>query len=56
MFTTMPPSMMQPMNAWTLKVVPVMKSMRMTPTEAKGTENMTTKGYRTDSYSEAMTM
>ena len=56
LFTAIPPSMMQPMYDCTLKVESVNKSIIMTPMAASGTENITTKGYRSDSYNEAITM
>ena len=52
----MPPSMMQPMKDWMLKVVSVKKSIRITPMAASGTENITTNGSRSDSYWQAITM
>ena len=47
--------MMQPIKDCRLRVVFVKNSIRMTPTAAKGTENMTTKGSRRDSNWQAMT-
>ncbi len=51
----MPASMITPIYACRLKDVDVSFSARTTPMAATGTENMTMKGSRSDSYCEAMT-
>ncbi len=55
LLTTMPASMMRPMNTITLSRVSVSHSATATPTAASGMENRMTKGCSRDSNCEAMT-
>ena len=55
LFTTIPNRTMRPIWDMMLKGVPVRKRNQVTPTRAKGSENMMAKGWARDSNREAIT-